>query len=141
MAHSLLTTSDKAGVQPYDFDENWDYQDAITGEPLNVAAEGVKTNNDEKSSRVVVFGSYTMFSETVMSYNSYNNSAYFMNVVNTIADKDDTGITIESKSFESAELGVTDVTTRSAMFAIFVIILPAAILVTGLIVWLRRRNR
>ena len=141
MAHSLLTTSDKAGVQPYDYDEEWNYQDAITGEPLNIAAEGVKTNNDEKSSRVVVFGSFTMFNETVMSYNSYNNSAYFMNVVNTIADKDDNGITIESKSLESAELGVTDVTTQSVMIAIFVVILPAAILIAGLIVWLRRRNR
>ena len=82
-----------------------------------------------------------MFSEVVMSYNSFNNSAYFMNVVNTIADKDDTGITIESKSLESAELGVTDVTTQSVMIAIFVFILPAAILAAGLIVWLRRRNR
>ena len=141
MAHSLLTTSDKAGVQPYDYDENWNYQDAITGEPINIAAEGVKTNNDEKSSRVVVFGSYTMFTQNVMSYNSYNNSAYFMNVVNTIADKDDNGITIESKSLASAELGVTDVTTQSVMIAIFVVILPAAILIAGLIVWLRRRNR
>ena len=141
MAHSLLTTSDKAGVQPYDVDEEWNYQDAIKGEPLNIAAEGVKTNNDEKSSRVLVFGSYAMFSEVMMSYNSFNNSAYFMNVVNTIADKDDTGITIESKSLESAELGVTDVTTQSVMIAIFVFILPAAILAAGLIVWLRRRNR
>ena len=141
MAHSLLITSDKAGVQPYDYDENWNYQDAITGEPLNIAAEGVKTNNDEKSSKVVVFGSPSMFRENIMSYNSYNNSAYFMNVVNTIADKDDNGITIESKSLESAELGVTDVTTQSVMIAIFVVILPAAILIAGLIVWLRRRNR
>lgn len=141
MAHSLLTTSDKAGVQPYDYDENWNYEDAMTGEPLNIAAEGVKTNNDEKSSRVVVLGSPSMLNETVMSYNSYNNSAYFMNVVNTIADKDDNGITIESKSLESAELGVTDVTTQSVMIAIFVVILPAAILIAGLIVWLRRRNR
>ena len=113
----------------------------MTGEPLNIAAEGVKTNNDEKSSRVVVLGSPSMLNETVMSYNSYNNSAYFMNVVNTIADKDDNGITIESKSLESAELGVTDVTTQSVMIVIFVVILPAAILIAGLIVWLRRRNR
>lgn len=141
MAHALLTTSDKAGVQPYDVDENWDYKDAITGEPLNIAAEGVKTNNDEKSSRVMVFGSYMMFDKTVMSFNSYNNSAYFMNIVNTIADKDDSGITIETKSLESTELGVTDVTTQNIMIAIFVFILPAAILAAGLVMWLRRRNK
>ncbi len=141
MAHALLKTSDNAGVYPYDADEKWNYQDAITGEPLNIGAEGVKTNNDEKSSRVVVFGSYMMFDSTIMQYNSYNNSAYFMNVVNTAADRDNMGITIESKSLESAELGVTDVTTKNIMFALFVFIIPAAILVTGLVVWLRRRNR
>lgn len=141
MAHAILTTSDKAGVQPYEFDENWNYEDAMTGEPVTVAAEGVKTNNDDNSSRVVVFGSFAMFNESIMSFNSYNNSAYFMNVVNTIADKEDTGITIESKSLESNELGVTDVTTQSAMIAIFVFVLPAVILATGLVVWLHRRNR
>lgn len=140
-AHPLLTTSDKAGIQPYDFDKDWDYKEALKGEPLNVAAEGVKTNNNEKSSRVVVLGSYMMLDKTIMSFNSYNNSAYFMNIVNTIADKADAGITIETKSLESAELGVTDVTTQNVMIAIFVFILPGAVLVAGLVMWLRRRNR
>ena len=141
MAHEILVTSDEAGVQPYEFDEDWDYRDAMTGEPVTVAAEGVKTNNDEQSSRVLVFGSAAIFDETIMSFNSYNNSAFFMNIVNTVADKEDTGITIESKSLESNELGVTDVTTQSAMIAVFVVILPAVILATGLVLWLRRRNR
>ena len=141
LAHPLLTASDKSGVRPFDFDENWNYKDAITGETLNIAAEGVKTNNDNKSSRVAVFGSFVMFNEQVMSFNSYNNSAYLMNVVNTIADKDDIGITIESKSLKSAELGVTAVSTQNTMIAVFVFILPSAILVTGLVLWLRRRNK
>lgn len=141
MAHSLLTTSTSAGVQPYDADENWDYNDAISGEELNIAAEGVKTATDETSSRVVVFGSYTMFSSTIMQYNSFNNSGYLMNVINTIANRDDIGITIESKSMDSSELGVTDVTTQNMLLIIFVIVLPLGILVTGLVMWLRRRNR
>lgn len=141
MAHALLTTSDSAGVQPYEPEDDWDYQDAITGEPLNIAAEGVVTNNDEESSRVVVFGNYLMFDSQIMSYNSFNNSGYFMNMMNTIADKEDSGITIETKSLDSAELGVTDVTTQSVIFVIFVVVLPLAILVTGLVMWLRRRNK
>lgn len=141
MAHGILVTSDDAGVQPYDADENWNYQDAISGEPLNIAAEGVKTNSDDKSSKVLVFGSYMMFNPQILQFNSYNNSAYFMNVVNTAANKADSGITIESKSLDSAELGVTDVTTKNIMLALFVFIIPICILVTGLVVWLRRRNR
>lgn len=141
VAHALLTASDKAGVLPVDADKNWDYKDAVTGKGENVAAEGVMTNEDEASSRVIVFGSYMMFTDTIMQYNSFNNSAYFMNVVNTIADKEDVGITIESKSIDNTELGITDVATQNAMLIIFVIVIPIAILVAGFIVWLRRRNR
>lgn len=141
LAHALLTTSDKAGVQPYDPEEDWDYQEAVTGEPINVAAEGVLTNNDNESSRVIVFGSYEMFDQSIMSYNSFNNSTYFMNVINTVSDKEDMGITIESKSLESAELGVTDVATGNVLFAVFVIIIPVGILVMGIVMWLRRRNK
>lgn len=140
-AHALLKTTDKAGVLPIDADKSWDYKDAITGNGENVAAEGVMTNEDKKSSRVVVFGSYVMFSDTIMQYNSFNNSAYFMNVINTIADKEDVGITIESKSIDNTELGITDVATQNTMLVVFVIVVPIAILVAGFVFWLRRRNR
>lgn len=140
-AHALLTTSSEAGIYPMDADENWDYNDAIKGEPINIAAEATKTNTDEASSNVIVFGSYIMFNESIMSYNSYNNSAYFMNLVNTVSDKDDTGITIESKSMENTELGVSDVTTRSVIMVLFVIIVPILVIVIGLVLWVRRRNR
>ena len=140
-AHALLTTSDKAGVLPIDADKDWDYKDAITGDGENVAAEGVMSNEDKNSSRVIVFGSYIMFSDTIMQYNSFNNSAYFMNVVNTIADKEDVGITIESKSIDNTELGITDVATQNTMLVVFVIVIPIAILVAGFVLWLRRRNR
>ena len=140
-AHALLKTTNKAGVLPIDADKSWDYKDAITGNGENVAAEGVMTNEDKKSSRVVVFGSYVMFSDTIMQYNSFNNSAYFMNVINTIADKEDVGITIESKSIDTTELGITDVATQNTMLVVFVIVIPIAILVAGFVFWLRRRNR
>lgn len=140
-AHALLTTSDKAGVLPVDADKDWDYKDAVSGNGENVAAEGVMTNEDENSSRVIVFGSYIMFNDTIMQYNSFNNSAYFMNVVNTIADKEDVGITIESKSIDNTELGITDVATQNTMLVLFVIVIPIAILVTGFVLWLRRRNK
>ncbi len=141
MAHGILQTSDNVGVMPYDADEKWDYQDALTGEALNVAAEGVKENNDKKSSRVVVFGSFMMFDASVLAYNSNNNAAYFMNVINSAVGNDDVGITIESKSLQSEELGVTDIATGNVILIIFVFVIPIGILLTGLVMWLRRRNR
>ncbi len=140
-AHGILITSDNAGIYPLEADENWNYNDAVKGEPINIAAEGVKSNADEAASKLVVFGSYTMFSQGIMSYNSYNNSAYLLNLANTVADKDDAGIVIESKQIDSSELGVTDVATKSAVMVIFVIIVPVAVIIIGIVVWLRRRNK
>ena len=140
-AHAILNTSDKAGIYPLDAEENWDYNDAITGEPISVAAEGIKSNTDETESKLVVFGSYVMFNSNIMSFNSYNNSSYLMNLINTVSGKDDTGITIETKTMESTELGVADVATRSVIMIIFVIVIPITVIVIGLVLWIRRRNK
>lgn len=141
VAHSILDSSSKAGIYPIDADENWDYNDAVKGEPICVAAEGVKSNTDETESKLVVFGSYIMFNENIMSFNSYNNSAYLMNVINTVSGHDDTGITIETKSIESAELGVSDISTTNGIMVVFVIIVPIAVIIIGLVLWIRRRNK
>lgn len=141
VAHSILNTSSKAGIYPINAEEDWDYNDAVKGEPICVAAEGVKSSTDETESKLVVFGSYLMFNENIMSFNSYNNSAYLMNVINTVSGHDDTGITIETKQMESAELGVSDVSTTNAVMVIFVIVVPIAVIIIGLVLWIRRRNK
>lgn len=141
VSHALLTTSESAGIRPATADDSWNYKDGLTNEAVNIAAEGVKSNTDNSSSKVVVFGSYSMFTSDIMSYNSFNNSGYLMNTINTIADKDDAGITIEGKSMQNAELGITDATTKNTLFVIFVVLVPAAVLVTGIVMWLRRRNK
>lgn len=140
-AHAILNTSSKAGIYPINAEEDWDYNDAVKGEPICVAAEGVKSSTDETESKLVVFGSYIMFNENIMSFNSYNNSAYLMNVINTVSGHDDTGITIETKLMESAELGVSDVATRSVIMVVFVIVVPVAVIIIGLVLWIRRRNK
>lgn len=142
MATPVLKTSTSAGLMPYDEAENesWDYQSAITGEPLNVAVKGTQQNTEEVASNVVAFGSYQMFSDTVMSYNSYNNSAFFMNMVNTLADRDNVGITIEGKAMDISTLGI-DLLGQNILMVIFVIIVPIATLIVGLVIWLRRRNK
>ncbi len=139
-AHALLSTSDKAGIMPYEPAEDWDYNDAITGKAIPVAAESVKSGN-EAESKLIVFGSEYMFRENFLSINSFNNSAFLINIFNTIGDKDDDSVTIESKSLESTELGITDASTAAVMFVVFSIVIPVAVLVVGLIVWLRRRNK
>ena len=139
-AHAILNTSSYAGIMPYEPADDWDYNTAIKGEPIAIAAESVKGGNDAES-RVIVFASEVMFAQNFLSLNSFNNSAYIMNVLNTIADKDDDTITIESKSLGTTELGVTDAATASTMNIIFIAVLPVAILLIGIVIWIRRRNK
>lgn len=139
-AHSLLDTSDKAGIEPYEHDNDWDYKEAITGEKISVAAESVKSGNDSES-RVVVFGSSIMFSSDFLSHYSYNNSAFIMNVFNTISGNEDVGVVIESKPLNNTELGVTDTSSGTLIVVVFVVLLPLTVLVLGLVLWIRRRNK
>ena len=138
-AHALLNTSNRAGVMPYEPADDWDFNDAISGKPIAVAAESVKKGS-EAESRLILFGSDRMLSSTFMNLNSFNNAAYVMNIFNTISDKSDESIVIEGKSLADSELGVTDVNTTTAMMIIFVIVIPLGILIAGIIVWIRRRH-
>lgn len=142
IASPVLTTSSSAGILPYSEpeDSEWDYRSAITNEPLNIAVKGTQANTDGMESNVVVFGSFEMFSSSIMSYNSYNNAAFLVNTVNTLADRDNMGITIEGKSMDTATLGI-DLAGQNALMILFEFIVPVAALVTGLVIWIRRRNR
>lgn len=139
-AHALLQSSDKSGIYPLDADENFDPEAGITGEPIAIAAEGQKSGT-EAYSNVIVFSSKAMLSATDMSYPSFNNAAYFMNILNTITEKEDDTVVIEAKTMEDSTLGDTAETTSNAILVIFVFVIPAAILITGIVLWVRRRNR
>ena len=138
-SHALLNASDRAGIFPLDADDSFKPEDGITGKKIAVAAEGIKSGSD-KESRLIVFGSDRMFSSDFMTMNSLNNADFFMSVLNTVSDKSDESVTITGKKLDNTELGVTDVNTTGAMSIIFIGVIPIAILITGIIVWLRRRH-
>lgn len=138
---SLLSSSDSAVMMPLDADEEWDYNDE---EPQSLCGAAISTqgNEDEtKSSNVIVFGSYEAFSETALSATSFNNSAYIVNMVNTIAQRDDISLTIEGKALDSTELGITSTATATILSILFRFLVPLAVVVVGVVMWIRRRNK
>ena len=72
--------------------------------------------------------------------NSINNADFILNIFNTISDKTDESVSITGKSINKTELGVTDVNTTGAMNIIFIAVVPLAVLIVGIVVWLRRRH-
>ncbi|MBQ1716270.1 MAG: Gldg family protein, partial [Ruminococcus sp.] len=139
-AHALLSSSNRAGIIPYEPGDDWKMEDAITGSPIAVAAEGIKKGGDSES-HLIVFGSDRMLSQNFLKLNSVNNAEFVMNIFNTLSEKENESVTITGKSLANSELGVTDLNTSGAMMIIFVVALPVVILLTGIIVWVRRRNK
>lgn len=114
-------------------------------EPLmqNAAAIGTRSGGTEdgKSSHIVVIGSYDAVTAGYLSVTSYNNAAYFVNLFNTLSDRDDVSVVIEGKDPNANSLGVTsiDAITFPSMLVRFVI--PIGVLLAGLLVWILRRHK
>lgn len=146
VASPLLSITESAGIMPYDFDTQQieteaDLQQFMQPDGVNIAAIGKKTNSDEVSSNVVIFGSYSMLYQEFLSYTTYNNANYVVNLCNTLVNRGDMGITITSAASENQSLGIVDSSTVIAMGIIFIGVIPLVILLIGLFMFIRRRNR
>ena len=139
---TLIQFSETSGVYPLDADENWTpTEEDITGPipAVAVSSKSASVDGDITSSNVAVIGSYMALNEQILSYNAFNNSAYFLNMFNTLCDKEQ-GITIESKTVGGDQMAVS---AQQAMIynVVFTFVLPIAVLALGIVIWARRRNR
>jgi hypothetical protein len=144
-AKALLTTSSGVGVIPFDVDTteltDEDIDKYYIAEGVNPAALGSRSNTADSMSHIAVFGSPYMFSKTFLSTTSFNNANYIINFCNTITNRGDMGITINSASIDRKELGVSNAATVYAMGIIFIAAIPIIVLIIGLILYIRRRNK
>ena len=90
---------------------------------------------------MIVFSTKAMLVANKLSYASFNNGAYFMNMLNTITEKEDNTVVIESKNMESATLGAPSSETSNAVMVVFMFVIPGLILAAGIVLWIIRRNR
>ncbi len=145
-AQSLLNLTKSVGVLPFDtdtskFESDKDLEKFMTADGVNLAAIGSKTNADDKGSKIAVFGSPYMFAQTFLGTTSYNNANYLVNFCNTVSNREDMGVTINSAAVDGGELGVTNSSTTVAVGLIFIVLIPLGVLIIGLILYIRRRNK
>ncbi len=133
VASPLLVSS--ADAQVYMYSENEVLPEKEDG--YNVAAVATK-NGEGASSNIVVWGSLGSFTPDVFSV--YNNESYVINLLNTLSDNKISAIAMNSVPLGGNQMVVTE--ANSAVFrTVFVIIVPILLLVFGIVVWVRRRNR
>ena len=102
-----------------------------------------KFANDENGttyySNVLAFGSEYILSDQYLSYTQYQNSEYFMSVLNGITNKTE-GISIQPKTVTGNVFDITEL-QKNVLKWIFCLGVPAVVLIVGIVIWIRRKNK
>ncbi len=140
-ASSLLSSSESAVIYPPDADQSWN-PDEEDPQKLSGAAISTHSNEDNtKTSNIIVIGSFDALSKGTLESPSVNNSAYFINLFNTISQRDGITLTIEGKTLDTQELGITSAATSSIIIILVRYLIPIAVVIVGIIMWVRRRHK
>ena len=110
----------------------------------NYVAVGSKAKfgeNDEDTvySNIIAVGSEYMLSDSYLSDGSFQNGQYILSVVNGLTNKTK-GITISPKTVTGTTFNINEL-QKNVLKWTFCLILPAAVLVVGIVIWAKRKNR
>lgn len=92
---------------------------------------------EKPASNVLVFGSAVQESN-LLSATTFANEEYIVNAFNTLINKEET-VHISTKTVSKNEITMTG-STLYVIIGIFAVALPVAMLLAGLMIWLRRRK-
>ena len=142
-AKPLLQSSDKSFFFPRDLKEDEVSDFNPETKVLNGAAIGIRNDGTEegKDSSIVVIGSYDAATTNYLSSTAYNNAAYFVNLFNVLSGRDDVSVVIEGKDPSSNELGISSMSAIVFPSILVRFVIPAVVLIIGLIIWIRRRHK
>lgn len=107
--------------------------------PCNLAVTVVKST-ENSSSTAYITGSTYLFSETANSRTSNANLTIFMNIINNCVATDGSAVVVPVKSMEAERFVVSNI-EGLAIFLILLIVVPLALLVSGFVIWMKRRKR
>ena len=121
-------------------DYNTETLEKIDGDiagPFNLAVAISETLENGSTTQIVWANTPSLVNEGLDVYGT--NSAMFVNSFGWLCEKQD-AISIPVKNFEQTYLELTE-SQGNLLSAIFTIVLPLAVIVTGFVVWFRRRSR
>ena len=133
----LLTTSDKSYSKTNYESQTADKEEGDIEGPFNIAVAVNETNENGTQTQIVWINTPTVIDQTVDVYNT--GGALFVNSFDWMCEKEDS-ISIPVKDFEYNNLELNEA-QGNFLTIIFAIVLPLAAIVTGLVVWIRRRSK
>lgn len=136
----LLKTSD-TGYQTSL--EDGEKIDGTTGEQTAAAIGFKAVFNDDNTtsySQVLAIGSEYILYDSILQASQYVNSQWILSVTNTMTGKTTTGITIEPAKVGGSLFELTN--AQISIFKwVFNAAIPLIVLIVGIVVWVRRKNR
>ncbi|WP_101910431.1 GldG family protein [Marasmitruncus massiliensis] len=137
----LLSYYDSAFVVPPDAAEDWAPTDAdIHAAPAMIRSSYAKDVNGKPSvSNVLVAASSASLDEMFLTNKSVSNADYLLCAFNTLTNRGN-AVTIAPKDLGGDELGLSNMVQAYLLGGIFTLLLPLAVLIAGVAVWLHRRH-
>lgn len=136
----LLNTTDGSYSKVDLNSENVEYEDGDIYGPfaVGILAEEDSENKSGETMKLAVYGSAFMFDEQMVATGQFANTDLFANTIDYMAEAG-SSVSIPVTSLTASYLNIP-VGLVNILGAVFVIVLPLAILITGLVIWLRRRK-
>lgn len=136
---SVLKTADTVYLNEMSSEtENTDKTPAGEQTVMAVSSRKQMIDNVSHGSSVMVLGSMMLADYNVLQVTSYNNAQFLVGAVNNMTGKE-SGIVIAEKSVADQTVTLTAGAVRGSSIAVFAV--PMAIIVIGVVVIVRRRNK
>ncbi len=139
---ALWTTADSAYVFTEDMEEIPEDPETAQQTVAAIGYKFVKVDGDNIRRSVSVFGSSYIFTDTFIDAPAYGNSAYIRDLMqyNTGTDGSDVAVLTEQVQTNVLDISAPLSVVTLLGLGVFSIGLPLAILVVGLVIFLRRRH-
>ncbi|MFA9378165.1 MAG: GldG family protein [Lachnotalea sp.] len=137
---SLLNTTDSAYGKLLTADTSTtEKEDGDTAGPFDVSVAITNTIDENTESKIVFTASDYLLDDSANQSVSGGNHDFIINAISWLCEHD-SGITIHAKSMDSAKLVLTAAQINFWSSNIM-ILLPLIVIITGIVVWLRRRKK
>ena len=143
MANKTLVSAygDKCILYPFDAAEDWQPKESdFSSYDVIVEASKVQYEGTEPHySRLIAVGSDQLFVDYFTQASNYSNGELALTLFDTNSDSAGDTISVVEKSF-TAETYQLDQSTQIGIGLTFAVIIPAVIIIVGIIVWAKRRR-
>ena len=137
----VRTYGEQCLLQPFDADESFDPEKAEMSQ-FSLIVESAKVRYDGTTpyySRIIAAGSDNIFTKDFLNATNYNNAEVAVSIFNTISGNAGESIKITPKSFTATTYEI-DASEQSGIAIVFVVVIPVIIIITGIVVWIRRKR-